>query len=73
METKRATNKERQEMKEAILGVISHDAWHALDVGQVLVSMGSAMMKGCQVTEADFLDYARKAWAAQQRQPVEGN
>ena len=73
MESKRASNQEREAMKKAVLASITNDEWPALDVGQVLVSIGSAMMKASSATEAEFLDYCRKTWSAQHAPGPQGN
>jgi len=69
----RASNEQRQLMKKVILAAIAEDSWPAIDVGQVLVSIGSAMIKSTGTSETEFLDYARKTWAAQQRLPTSSN
>ena len=73
MENERASKEDREAMKKAILRAITNDQWPAVDVGQVLVSIGAAMMKGGRATEAEFLDYARKTWSAQHALCPQGN
>lgn len=66
-QNRRATKEERVAIKEAVLEALSnHPEWPAIDVGQVLVSIGSAMVKASLVSETEFLEYARKAFALQQ-------
>lgn len=71
MEPLRATPEERREIKRVVIHAITSLECElgkivpALDVGQVLVSIGAAMLKGSNASETEFLDYARKAWAAQ--------
>lgn len=67
-ERKRASREERAAMKEAFLVVIrSHTDWPAIDVGEVMLSIGSALIKASNVSETEFLASARKAWALQQQ------
>ena len=74
MERKKGTTvSEREEMKSAVLAAVANDSWAASDVGQVLVSIGAAMMKASRATEAEFLAYARKTWSAQHARGPQGN
>ena len=66
---KRTASPEREAMKSAVLAAVANDSWLALDVGEVLVSIGSAMMKAGGTSEVEFLEYARRSFAAQQRLP----
>lgn len=66
MEPKRASPEQRREIKRLVVAAVTSQEFPALDVGQVLVSIGAAMMKGADRSETEFLDYARKTWAAQQ-------
>ncbi len=53
-------------MKSAVLAAVAKEGWLAMDVGEVLVSIGAAMMKGGGSEEAQFISYCQKVWAAQQ-------
>lgn len=62
---KRATPEERRVIKQIVIDAVTSREFPAIDVGQVLVSIGAAMMKGSDATESEFLQYARQAWSAQ--------
>lgn len=66
MERKKASKEERHALKKLVIDAITAREYPALDVGEVLVSIGAAMLKGSNQTESEFLTYCRRVWAAQQ-------
>lgn len=56
-------------MKEALKSVLRPD-WTSIDVGEVMTSFGAAMMKAAGTSEASYLDFARRVWAAQHARDV---
>lgn len=63
---KKATKEERHELKKRVIDAVTAREVPALDVGEVLVSIGAAMLKGSNQTESEFLQYCKRVWAAQQ-------
>lgn len=73
MGMKRASKEERIALKERVIGALKTPEIAAIDAGEVLVSIGAAMMKASNVTEAEYLEYSRKIWSAQRALGPQGN
>jgi len=69
---KRATREERLAMKEALKAALKPE-WTSIDVGEVMTSFGAAMMKAAGTSEASYLDFAKRVWAAQHALDASGS
>lgn len=63
---KRATAEERVQLKDELLDTLRKGDWVAVDVGEVMLGISAAMLKASDLSEEQFLEYARKVWRLQQ-------
>ena len=64
-ESKETKETHHREIHALVVKAVTSKEFPASEVGEVLVSIGAAMLKGSNMSETEFIAYARKAWALQ--------